>query len=70
MGLIMHKEAMVRIDPDYTGRIVLTIENGKIKGEQRLDDSVFIATLAAFLELAKMAGYSLSIATVQELSHG
>ncbi|MFQ6287594.1 hypothetical protein ACLMPM_19675 [Yersinia enterocolitica] len=66
----MHNEVVVQIEPDYTGRIVLTIENGKIKSEQRLDNSVFIATLAAFLELAKMAGYSLSVATVQELSHG
>ncbi|WP_432321980.1 hypothetical protein [Yersinia enterocolitica] len=66
----MHNEAIVRIAPDYTGRIILTIENGKIKSEQRLDDSVFIATLAAFLELAKLAGYSLSVATTQELPRG
>ncbi|ATM85051.1 hypothetical protein [Yersinia frederiksenii] len=66
----MANKTAIEIAPNYTGRVVLTIENGKIKSEEYLRDSIFIATLEAFTELAKMAGYSLSVATVQELPNG
>lgn len=42
--------------PDFTGRVVLYIENGKVKCDHRLSDEEHICALDTFIELAREAG--------------
>ncbi|MCG6522192.1 hypothetical protein K6U39_17915 [Vibrio parahaemolyticus] len=42
--------------PDFTGRVVLHIENGRVIGDRQLVDDEHICTLATFIEMARDAG--------------
>ncbi|KAB0554575.1 hypothetical protein [Pantoea stewartii] len=42
--------------PDFTGRIVLYIESGKVKCDRRVHDDEHICGLDTFIELARKAG--------------
>lgn len=44
--------------PDFTGRVVIHFENGRAICNRRLLDKEHIASLDGFLELARIAGYS------------
>lgn len=39
--------------PDFTGRVVLHIENGRVKCDRRLLDDEHICSLATFIEMAR-----------------
>jgi len=39
--------------PEYTGRVVLYIENGKVKADRRLSDDEHICALDTFIEMAR-----------------
>ncbi|EBA8670562.1 hypothetical protein B6171_002554 [Salmonella enterica subsp. enterica serovar Miami] len=41
------------IPPDFTGRVVLYIENGRVTCERRLLDDEHICSLDTFIELAR-----------------
>lgn len=42
--------------PDFTGRVVLYIENGKVKCDRQLLDKERIGCLDTFIELVREAG--------------
>ncbi|WP_279511380.1 hypothetical protein [Klebsiella pneumoniae] len=42
--------------PDFTGLVVLHIENGRVICERQLFDDEHICTLATFIEMARDAG--------------
>ncbi|MCD8663683.1 hypothetical protein B4U25_46540 [Klebsiella pneumoniae] len=42
--------------PDFTGRVVLHIENGRVICDRQLFDDEHICTLATFIEMARDAG--------------
>ncbi|HGF0771436.1 TPA: hypothetical protein ACF7ZB_003801 [Kluyvera georgiana] len=39
--------------PGFTGRVVLYIENGKVKADRRLSDDEHICALDTFIEMAR-----------------
>ena len=39
--------------PDFTGRVVLYIEDGKVKCDRQLRDDEHVCTLDAFIEMAR-----------------
>ncbi|ENZ9959870.1 hypothetical protein ACFLJF_005547 [Salmonella enterica] len=41
------------ISPDFTGRVVLYIENGRVTRERRLLDDEHICSLDTFIEMAR-----------------
>ena len=51
--------------PDFTGRIVLYIENGKVKCDRRLLEEEHICALDTFIEMAREAGLR-----IQEVAGG
>lgn len=54
----------LHISPDFTGRILLYIENGVVKGETPLMADEIIGTPSLFNQLLERAGYR--IAPVQK----
>ncbi|MHC2980724.1 hypothetical protein EMD38_05685 [Citrobacter freundii] len=42
--------------PDFTGRVVLHIENGRVICDRRLLDDEHICSVQSFIELAREAG--------------
>lgn len=42
--------------PDFTGRVVVHIENGRVICDRRLFDDEHIYSLATFIEMARDAG--------------
>jgi hypothetical protein len=45
------------IAENYSARIMLTIENGKVVDERMIRDGEILATLDTFIELAQRAGW-------------
>ncbi len=43
--------------PDFTGRVLLHVENGTVLSERCLSADEHVATLPAFVELARLAGW-------------
>ena len=39
--------------PEFTGRVVLYIENGKVKADRRLSDDEHICAIDTFIEMAR-----------------
>ncbi|MDW3779025.1 hypothetical protein QWU01_19665 [Kluyvera cryocrescens] len=39
--------------PEFTGRVVIYIENGKVKADRRLSDDEHICALDTFIEMAR-----------------
>ncbi|EEF3433460.1 hypothetical protein GKN26_17600 [Salmonella enterica subsp. enterica serovar Typhimurium] len=44
------------ISPDFTGRVVLYIEKGRVTCDRRLLDDEHICALDSFIEIAREAG--------------
>lgn len=59
--------AHVRLRPDFTGRVLLHVENGNVLNERCLDADEHVASLPAFLELAHLAGWRITLE--QEADH-
>ncbi|WP_370611642.1 hypothetical protein [Citrobacter meridianamericanus] len=55
----------LHILPDFTGRVVLYIENGKVKCDRRLFPDEHICTLENFIEMARDMELR-----IQETTHG
>ncbi len=51
--------------PDFTGRVVLYIENGDVKCDRRLFPDEHICTLETFIEMAREMELR-----IQETTHG
>ncbi|MER3141055.1 hypothetical protein [Salmonella enterica] len=45
------------VSPDFTGRILVKLENGVVKSTYTLDQKERVTSLQGFLELAEMAGF-------------
>ncbi|ECI5662869.1 hypothetical protein DUR03_26710 [Salmonella enterica subsp. diarizonae] len=41
------------ISPDFTGRVVLYIENGRVTGDRRLLEDEHICSMDTFIEMAR-----------------
>lgn len=66
--------ATLQVTPDFTGRVLVYVENGKATSDRRLFDDELVARLDTFLELARKAGWHVtppdSVSAVsQESSH-
>ena len=48
---------MLKVPPDFSGRVLISLVNGEVESELRLSDREHVATLNAFLEIALSAGY-------------
>lgn len=46
----------LHVAPDFTGRVVVYFENGKVDCDRRLLDDEHIASLETFIEIARKAG--------------
>lgn len=44
---------------NFTGRILLTLENGRVVSERTISASEHLANLNAFIELARLAGFTI-----------
>ncbi|MFJ5331697.1 hypothetical protein [Pectobacterium versatile] len=51
--------ATLHVTPDFTGRVLVYVENGKTTSDRALSESEHIGDLNAFLDLARMAGYQI-----------
>lgn len=49
----------LRVSPDFTGRVVLYIENGRVKADRRLRDEEHICAIDTFIEMAREMGWPL-----------
>ena len=49
----------LHVASEFTGRVVLYIERGKVKADRRLSDDEHICALDTFIELARDAGLRL-----------
>lgn len=47
--------------PDFTGRLVINLENGKLKCWQQPRPDEFTGTIEVFVELAKQAGWVVTL---------
>ena len=56
----MLKEITIQVSPDFTGRICLYVENGKLKANRPVREDEYIASLLSFMEIAEMAGYKIT----------
>lgn len=43
----------LHVAPEFTGRVVLYIESGKVKADRRLSDDEHICALDTFIEMAR-----------------
>lgn len=43
----------LHVSPEYTGRVVLYIENGRVKADRRVSDDEHICALDTFIEMAR-----------------
>lgn len=48
----MQNEISVQVNPDFTGRVMLHIENGKLIAHQPILEGYLFSTLQGFLEMA------------------
>lgn len=44
---------------NFTGRILLTLENGRVVSERTISASEHLASLNAFFDLARLAGFTI-----------
>ncbi|MBP2835693.1 hypothetical protein [Dickeya parazeae] len=49
--------ATLQVTSDFTGRVLVYVENGRASSDRRLFDDEHVACLDAFLELARLAGW-------------
>ena len=58
----MHNEIVVQIKPDFTGRIILHVNDGNLESHEPLLPGYHLSTLQGFLEMAEAAGYQVKAA--------
>lgn len=47
----------IPVEPNYTGRVLVSVENGKPTKAHKLFENEFTGSFESFLEAAKLAGY-------------
>ncbi|EFH4500984.1 hypothetical protein ACENGC_000549 [Escherichia coli] len=55
-GVLIHRPVLnvdLHVLPDFTGRVVVHIENGRVIFDRRLLDDEHICSLATFIEMAR-----------------
>ncbi|WP_050569850.1 hypothetical protein [Dickeya sp. NCPPB 3274] len=52
--------ATLQVTSDFTGRVLVYVENGRATNDRRLFDDEHVACLDAFLELARLAGWQVA----------
>lgn len=53
----MHNDIVIQVKPEFTGRIILHIKDGKLEAHEPLSPGYVFSTLQSFLEMAQAAGY-------------
>lgn len=56
----MTNEIIIRVNPEYTGRMCLYVENGQLKVSRPIAHDEFIGALDTFIELAQRAGWKVT----------
>ncbi|KGA39559.1 hypothetical protein KU75_21870 [Pectobacterium odoriferum] len=49
--------ATLQVTPDFTGRVLVYVKDGRATSDRRLFDDELVAGLDTFLELARKAGW-------------
>lgn len=49
--------ATLQVTPDFTGRVLVYVKNGRATNDRRLFDDELVAGLDTFLDLARKAGW-------------
>ncbi len=49
--------ATLQVTPDFTGRVLVYVKNGRATSDRRLFDDELVAGLDTFLDLARKAGW-------------
>lgn len=62
----MLNDIAIQVSPDFTGRICLYMENGKLKANRPVREDEHIASLLTFIELAQAAGYQVEAKEVSD----
>jgi hypothetical protein len=57
---MMTNAITLRVRPEFTGRLTLYIENGKLKASLPMRDDEVTASLDVFIELARRAGWKIT----------
>ncbi|ULR31769.1 hypothetical protein MJO48_03405 [Dickeya fangzhongdai] len=52
--------ATLSVPPDFTGRVLVYVKNGRATSDRRLFDDEHVACLDTFLELARLAGWQVA----------
>ncbi len=56
----MTNEIIIRVNPEYTGRICLYVENGQLRRTRPVADNEVFGDLDTFLYLARLAGWKIT----------
>lgn len=62
----MHNEIVVQVKPDFTGRIMLHVKDGRLEAHEPLLPGYHLSTLQGFLEMAQAAGYEVVVKEVSD----
>lgn len=52
--------ATLHVGPNFTGRVLVYVENGVIKADAPVTEEYAVCTVEAFIDLAKQAGWQVS----------
>ncbi|MER3384923.1 hypothetical protein [Pectobacterium aroidearum] len=52
--------ATLQVTPDFTGRVLVYVKNGRATSDRRLSDDELVAGIDTFLALARKAGWSIT----------
>ncbi|MES4613034.1 hypothetical protein V2154_10660 [Ewingella sp. CoE-038-23] len=61
----MHNNIVIQVKPEFTGRIMLHINDGQLESHEPMLPGYHLTTLQGFLEMAQAAGYQ-----VKEMQNG
>jgi hypothetical protein len=53
-------EVVINVAPDFSGRLTVYVENGKLQAYRPYSPEEFTATLGTFIELAERAGWKVT----------
>ncbi len=53
-------EVIINVTPDFSGRLTVYVENGKLKAYRPYSPEEITATMGIFIELAERAGWKVT----------
>ncbi len=56
----MTNQLIICVNPEYTGRMCLYVENGVLKSSRPMGPDEFMGALDTFIELARLAGWKIT----------